>query len=322
MSLADKFLRESYVTPSTTLPVNRRPVGRPERIKSHILESQVKRKVKEGNRVYSESEVAIIQALVERADRDPFRTNMTMDTDDLSRIGLEASSEGEGAQSDEGEGGYSRDNNSRLDTKEDKLPVTMALTTPDNTPGGDEPIPPEVLASMDVLNQSGEEQQIQPQQGSGHLPTTVPDAFGKNSVRQGDIEPENTRVQTGGEPRENESDNGILAAFESRSFAKNPLDAYNESAQKSEAGDEYMAKASAAIMGANIDDVTLMTEDTVEAASHNHAALMEQMRGGKSAGTKPEYRPRANPVNALDALGESISKDAKEKYAGKMNALL
>lgn len=163
-SVVEGYLNSSPVRQATPTQPQRSFVEH-----SHITESTVRRKVAgaRGSITFTETEVRLLRNLLEQLDSDPFSGEAFITPEDLKRLGLKTVDAGAGVtdDDDDDEGGESEASTlSHTIEPMDKFPVTVALCAPDNTVGSSEPIPPEVLATLEVLKSGGEEREYRPVQ--------------------------------------------------------------------------------------------------------------------------------------------------------------
>lgn len=288
---------EGYLNSS---PVRQATPTQPQRFveHSHITESTVRRKVSgaRGSVTLTEAEARLLRNLLEQLDSDPFSGEAFITPDDLKRLGLKTVDVGAGVtDDDEDEDGGESEASTLSHTIEpmDKFPVTVALCAPDNTIGSSEPIPPEVLATLDVLKSSGEEREYKPVQQSApqpqHQQQQPPPQQGepvKDAFKQGTDQSDQT--------------NDILQTFES----KKP---------------DYMALAQAALLGETALEggVDNLTEDGNMSAT-GAINMVKQFRAIKKAEQGPPAAPKRYSAPAkLEGVSESLA----AAYASKLGAL-
>lgn len=129
-----------------------------------VTEISVRRKLKgslnESVTSFTGGELRVLSRILERAERNPIDTEPFLTPTDLSKLSLSVSDDDHDGKPDKGGNGNGLEGVfGEGDGEEDygtSIPVTAALTTPDNTPSGSEPIPAPVLASMKVLQASPE----------------------------------------------------------------------------------------------------------------------------------------------------------------------
>lgn len=292
-SVVEGYLNSSPVRQATPTQPQRSFVEH-----SHITESTVRRKVSgaKGSITLTEAEARLLRNLLEQLDSDPFSGEAFITPDDLKRLGLKTVDVGAGVtDDDEDEDGGESEASTLSHTIEpmDKFPVTVALCAPDNTIGSNEPIPPEVLATLDVLKSSGEEREYKPVQQSApqpqHQPSPPPPQQGepvKDSFKQGTDQSDQT--------------NDILQTFES----KKP---------------DYMALAQAALLGETALEggVDNLTEDGNMSAT-GAINMVKQFRAIKKAEQGPPAAPKRYSAPAkLEGVSESLA----AAYASKLGAL-
>lgn len=296
-SLVDSFLNSSPKA-SAKPPTQFRSFERDNPPTQRITESTVKAKILSGATVYSEPEVRLIAALIEDAESDPFSSDSFLTPSDLKALGLKTVDAGtevvdEEVGGDESEAGKEKVKTAFSSAEEpmEKLAVTAALCAPDNTVGGNEPIPQEVLATLDVLKSSEVEKpynmQAQP------IPMQAAQAPSASSSGQAPVKtafsPEQTGVATA-------PTNSILQTFESTRT-------------------DYEAAARAAIMGGKVS-LPSGNQPLVEAGTV--AAGIEAVRAARASkqGENKYHKPR-QPLNKLEGVSESLS----QKYESKLGAL-
>jgi hypothetical protein len=281
-SLVDSFLNNP---PAVRRNVPTTPTPRA----SHITESTVKQKIRRGITTYTESEVRLIGALLEQAESDPFSGDAFMTPDDLKSLGLKTVDSDtevfDGGEGDEGEGEEGNRDVTPDSAREpmEKFPVTAALCAPDNTVGSSEPIPQEVLATIEVLK-SSEPEQTYAAKGASPAPVAAPQASPQQAPANN--EPVQDAFKDSG--IEKTQSNDILQTFESKE-------------------EDYMAQARAAMLGETV--VSAGHQGSAETAS-GAVAMVKSFRKAKLTEDGPRY------VRKNDVPPELAA-----KYAGKMSAL-
>lgn len=146
------FLKSFLAPPQSSSP---RQVARPQ-----VTEMSVRRKLRgglnESTTLFSGEEIQLLSRILERAERNPIDTEPFLTSTELSKLSLSViDDEGEDEKGSlNGIFGDGEEENADYDGS--AIPITAALTTPDNTPSGSVPIPPSVLAAMKVLQASPE----------------------------------------------------------------------------------------------------------------------------------------------------------------------
>lgn len=173
--------------------------GGPTSIKqprSIITERSVRRELREAlveGIFLSGEKVAVLLSILESSEREPFNDSF-LTSSDLGAMGLEVAADAE----ERGKGFvFNVDDVDDEDDFDDPIPVTAAVTAPDNTPSGNEPIPPEVLNSLKVLQEPAAEnpalagkpvtgliQQENPVSASVERDVKIDSGYGKRKVSE------------------------------------------------------------------------------------------------------------------------------------------
>lgn len=292
-SLVDDYLNSP--PPAASAP--RAPAqtsSAPPASQPYVTESSVKSKLKRGVLVYEASEVRLIRSLLEQVEGDPFSGNSFLTPSDLKSLDLHTVDAGtevvNGDGDDKGLEGVFDATPKDAQEPMEKMPITASLCAPDNTVGSSEPIPPEILSTLEVLKSGDQEKPYniggataKPVQEQPQASQPVKGAFEDNGIEQ---------VPT----------NNILTAFESAPKTTQPDSS------------RYLAEAQAMISGGATASAGADLTEAEAAGAQGALNIVKAFRRSK---------PQSKPVQrrSSSASLEGISEESARRFSGAMSAL-